>query len=755
VDDASLYHHLTSFHSYYLNATCMTMYIHSSQHSTNDTSTSTQQQSNLNSTNHYNNNNHCHLRVVIGHESGIITCFDIPLPSSSMSSSTSVTPMNRCSKIARNNPNNHDNSSNNNNNNNHHQATSTCKWIGNFDSSCSILSMASITLNTKDYNDCHYDCNDKNKCDDDDHIDNDDNIHINLNVRSGTSDNNLVFDDQHTSISRSNDKDEKNENLQQQTKKMKNENNKNLSYLVVGLGLHTNDLQFLDQDNQNNGYETKTKTNTVNEKIPSISMEGCLEIIDISKFEHEWNTNCGNVTSTSSSSTLLKENQSFHRNHNQQQRTCLSFEEYTIWPVKEIFSSNHTISSSNGEDAKYNYRHGYGHVHDENGCYTIKSPVLNYNKKKRGKQRKNNARGNSNGRTSSLEFSTDSIFGTNIIDVFHNRNDQAFVVSMSDGSIATLHYYHDHELYMSQNQQSLTKAAEPTTTTTTTTAYNHLCWGISSHKNKIKLPHPVCGMSLFDNDSEYNEDDDSIVGNKKACLKHEHSIVSCLRGGTVIIIPVTPMDDNVQCSSTAANPKDQATIYKIPQDSDIEVETRYIQGFTAGYMKVAEWCTGDHEFEHSSHYNGMNKTGRMLPLFFQASPSGVIDCYCCGLYSDNAWETKNHILHKRTNGNKMNNDGIRELSNEISESNQLWLRTLAVRGVLDDLIPLLLSLNLSSIEGSIESKETSLVCKAALECRAIGKKEDVFKFLRAGDSDLRNLVCLSQLAEKLALAVEN
>lgn len=71
--------------------------------------------------------------------------------------------------------------------------------------------------------------------------------------------------------------------------------------------------------------------------------------------------------------------------------------------------------------------------------------------------------------------------------IINNKYDSAFIASMSNGTIATMHYY--------KTQSSLLSSL------------SDLCWGLNYDRNKIGPPQPVCDVGLL---SDYIMYDDRV-----------------------------------------------------------------------------------------------------------------------------------------------------------------------------------------------------------------------------------------------------
>lgn len=294
------------------------------------------------------------------------------------------------------------------------------------------------------------------------------------------------------------------------------------------------------------------------------------------------------------------------------------------------------------------------------------------------------------------------------IDIFHNKQNRAFVASMSDGTIATIHYYKNK--YQSSVQPEL-------------------CWGLSSKRNKIKLPQPVCDLGLIDNS------DNSIEGN---------SIVACLRDGSVFVIPVTPMNNEEYGTSKENLSHLDVALYNLPQDPDsssgpsssIDDCKCYTQGFTSGYVQV-KGLDGD---RGPGKIN--QKKGRMVLMMFHAWAGGLIDCHFCGLLPARFPTSKN-------------GPPLMICDNE-KRRGTAWSRILASHGVLEEVISFLLSLDQKN--GSLN--EDSIICKAVFECKSLGGTlEDVLGFVVSncsnGDLMHNNLASFSKIIDHIIFGEDN
>lgn len=234
-------------------------------------------------------------------------------------------------------------------------------------------------------------------------------------------------------------------------------------------------------------------------------------------------------------------------------------------------------------------------------------------------------------------------------------------------------------------------------------------------------------------------------------LKHDHSIVCCLRGGTVFVVPVVPLsnnnddDDNNNNDEKQQRELNEVVMYQFPHDTDGGSDglMRYVQGFTAGYV-IVKTCgrTGimDHHREDNDDGDG-DSVGidtndhrsttipttttheyRAQPLLFHAWSGGIIDVHACGLsILDN--------LHRRNTATTI--VGSSSLDN-VDKTD--LVRRLVTNGTVKALVSLLLSLLPPlSDEGEEErhSKDSqdgggddALMLNAARECRSLGADND-------------------------------
>ena len=286
-------------------------------------------------------------------------------------------------------------------------------------------------------------------------------------------------------------------------------------------------------------------------------------------------------------------------------------------------------------------------------------------------------------------------------DIFQNKNDHAFVASLSDGSVVTMHYYKNKHVSWGQPE---------------------LCWGLSSKRNKIKLPQPVCDLSLID----YGNDGNSIV--------------TCLRDGSVFVIPVTPMNHDNKEQERDLN----IALYKLPKISDNNSSSLssniddlckpYTQGFTSAYVRVKDLLDG----------GGLdqipNEKGRMVLLIFHAWAGGLIDCHYCNLLPNRL-----PTFHTKGQMNKIQDNN--------KQLNFAWSRILADHGVLEELVSFLLSLDLNN---NRLLNKNSTVLKAALECKSLGTTlGEVVDAITTNCSDHHQLESFSKLVDDLVFGAES
>lgn len=192
---------------------------------------------------------------------------------------------------------------------------------------------------------------------------------------------------------------------------------------------------------------------------------------------------------------------------------------------------------------------------------------------------------------------------------------------------------------------------------------NHIQYGIKNHKNQMVMATPCIGLGIFDeSDSpEY----------RHSHLRHRNSIACCSRGGGVWVIPNDPNSENSQ---------QQIIMYQMPYDQvgDDDGLPRYIQGFTAGYVKVKYWRSTD---------------VRMQPLMFHAWSGGLIDVYAC----DMAMELE-----------------------ETVEENKTLFELLLENGSIHALVHDLLESKLDHLN----EIDPDLLAKAREECNEVGKDVD-------------------------------
>ena len=124
----------------------------------------------------------------------------------------------------------------------------------------------------------------------------------------------------------------------------------------------------------------------------------------------------------------------------------------------------------------------------------------------------------------------------------------------------------------------------------------------------MKLPHKAFAMELFKSKS------------KQSGSSSDH-IVSCLKDGTVFIIPINSMDNKDD-----DNFDDMIVISIEPQREQSSKCIRLTQGFTAGNVQMRNWG-------HNVNVRGEDQCSNIngIPLLFHAWPGGTIDCHVGGL----------------------------------------------------------------------------------------------------------------------------
>jgi hypothetical protein len=173
------------------------------------------------------------------------------------------------------------------------------------------------------------------------------------------------------------------------------------------------------------------------------------------------------------------------------------------------------------------------------------------------------------------------VHSPSVIAPFHG-NVPAFVASFSNGTVAIIHWKNDDS--------------------------NHIHYGVQNERNQIIMAAPCMGLGIFDETllQEY----------KHTSLRHRNNIACCTRGGIIWVLPTSSFPDS---KSNAEDLQQQQIIrYQVPYDpfGDDDGVTRYIQGFTAGYVKMKCWRSLE---------------VRVEPLMFHAWSGGLIDVYSCDM----------------------------------------------------------------------------------------------------------------------------
>ena len=181
----------------------------------------------------------------------------------------------------------------------------------------------------------------------------------------------------------------------------------------------------------------------------------------------------------------------------------------------------------------------------------------------------------------------------------YNGIEQGFATATSDGTIASLHYsYNDPK----NKKRSNTK----------------LSWGLSSNWNKIKLPHPPCSIGTIESQK---------VNDTRSCY-----VVTCLKDGTVYIIPIAPNEGDVKYddkNTLLFEPRHQELSKNynpnVSSDNDGRLG-RYTQGFTSGYVYMNQWGIHSEDVQDKNMQVKRVERKQMNPLIFHAWPDGTIDC---------------------------------------------------------------------------------------------------------------------------------
>jgi hypothetical protein len=265
-----------------------------------------------------------------------------------------------------------------------------------------------------------------------------------------------------------------------------------------------------------------------------LSINTCLEIINVSKIE----------------TAILEEESHLAEKHSNKTRNySIPLDSFCTWP--EIGMELQDFKGTFSKD----------------DCSSISTPSPD-------NRRGGGGRGRSAQLNNTTSTATQAISGydepqsVNIIESFQG-DDPAFSSVLSNGNVATLHSF----IKKSTNNNNESK----------------LSWGLCHLRNQIALPQPCIGLGLFDNTDlaknkrfNWHNNDPNLLQD----LKHEHSMICCLRGGTVLVVPVISLHQEKKESSK--NCFHEICMYQCPNDFDGDSDNliRYVQGFTAAYTIV-------------------------------------------------------------------------------------------------------------------------------------------------------------------------
>ena len=145
-------------------------------------------------------------------------------------------------------------------------------------------------------------------------------------------------------------------------------------------------------------------------------------------------------------------------------------------------------------------------------------------------------------------------------------------------------------------------------------------WGIAHDYNQIMLPNSCIGLALLDG---------SQVLPNHSCTLQEEYVSCCTRNGTVYIIPVT--------SPLNQGEPPEVSVYQLPWDlqgNDGNL-IQYVQGFTAGYVRVIPWSDDNFEAEGEDTKEQLRSDTAQIfpaqPVYVHAWAGGLLDVYACGL----------------------------------------------------------------------------------------------------------------------------
>jgi hypothetical protein len=158
----------------------------------------------------------------------------------------------------------------------------------------------------------------------------------------------------------------------------------------------------------------------------------------------------------------------------------------------------------------------------------------------------------------------------------------AFAASFSNGHVAIMNWFKDVNL--------------------------HVQYGVIHYENQLVFAVPCIGIAAFD--------DSSLTECPPNSLVHRNCIVCCSRGGMVWVIPTI-----VPNKKAEEHEQKHIIMYQLPYDhlGEDDGQPRYIQGFTAGYVKTKSWRSSECS---------------VLPLMFHAWSGGLIDVYSCDMAMD-------------------------------------------------------------------------------------------------------------------------
>jgi hypothetical protein len=134
-----------------------------------------------------------------------------------------------------------------------------------------------------------------------------------------------------------------------------------------------------------------------------------------------------------------------------------------------------------------------------------------------------------------------------------------------------------------------------------------LSWSLSNDFPPYVLSYPTVGCGIVDDIRPGQQ-----VGKEE---QRRQYVASCLRGGTVYLLPATSTYQDTGKANTT-----RILVFPFPHELDLDLDARFLQGFTAGMLQGAK--------------RGDGKIVRE-PVLVYAWPGGYFDIFSCTLTEPN------------------------------------------------------------------------------------------------------------------------